>query len=230
MTHKLPSQPRSHWGAVQMAIGLLLALPGTAMAADTSYLPWVDEPYIYRLSPGDEITLRFPLAPELNTIVVLAPDGSATAPLLGSEQLAGLTAAQARDKLTKDYASTLRTPLIDLSINTFGSSQIYVGGEVKDPGAKPVKGLLSLNQAVIAAGGVNETAKTGRIVVLRQAPGEPQPHMLVLDLRRLRDDTRLKIQPGDVVFVPRSSIAEVDLFVKQYITSLLPFGFSLNFR
>jgi hypothetical protein len=39
---------------------------------------------------------------------------------------------------------------------------------------------------------------------------------------RAKDDVVLL--PGDVVFVPRSSIAEVDRIVRQYITNVLPFS------
>jgi hypothetical protein len=32
-----------------------------------------------------------------------------------------------------------------------------------------------------------------------------------------------------VVFAPKSKIAEVDLFVKQHLTNLIPFNFSYGF-
>jgi len=204
--------------------------PQIAMGAPVSFAPWQDEPYVYRLGAGDTLALKFPLAPELNTTIVLGPDGTTPIPLIGSQKLAGYTPDQAKAVLLSAYAPVLRNPQLDIGVTEYGSAQIFVGGEVKDPGAKPVKGVLSINQAVATAGGVLETAKTGRIVVLRQAPDEPKPHLLIVDLRSLRDDGQKRIYPGDVIFVPRSAIAEVDLFVKQYITSLLPFGFSLNVR
>jgi len=39
-----------------------------------------------------------------------------------------------------------------------------------------------------------------------------------------RSDEDMQLLPGDVVFVPRSSIAEVDRIVRQYITGVLPFN------
>jgi len=207
-----------------------LLCDSVALGTPLTFAPWRDDPYVYHLGAGDTLALKFPLAPELDSAVVLGPDGTATLPLIGSQMLAGYTPGEARSTLLRAYASVLRNPQLDVAVTEYGSAQIFVGGEVKDPGAKAVKGVLSINQAIMTAGGVLETAKTGHIVVLRQVSGEPQPHLLILDLRSLRDDGERRIHPGDVIFVPRSAIAEVDLFVKQYITSLLPFGFSLNVR
>jgi len=80
------------------------------------------------------------------------------------------------------------------------------------------------------AGGFLPTARTGKVVVIRQRPGDRQLLMRVLDekdlLERGQSYGGFAVLPGDLVFVPRSSIAEVDLFVQQYITGVLPFSTS----
>jgi protein involved in polysaccharide export with SLBB domain len=162
--------------------------------------------------------------------VTIGPDGSAVFPLIGSQYILGLSADEAREKIVQAYQPVLRNPQLDMRVATYAAAEIYVGGEVKTPGAKPVKGQLTLAQAIMTAGGYAETAKPQHIVILRQGPNDVRPHMRVVDMKAaLRgDDISLMVRPGDVVFVPRSNIAEANLFVRQYITNLIPFGFSLG--
>ena len=42
--------------------------------------------------------------------------------------------------------------------------------------------------------------------------------------------TGFDVLPGDLVFVPRSKIAEVDLFVQQYIEGVLPFSRGVSYN
>jgi protein involved in polysaccharide export with SLBB domain len=145
-----------------------------------------------------------------------------------------MTVEQANDALTHEYASALRRPDVQTMITTYGAAQIYVGGEVKTAGVYPIKGELTPAQAVLTAGGFTPTARTGMVIVIRQRPGDSQLLMRVLDekdlLERGRTDGGFAVLPGDLIFVPRSNIAEVDLFVQQYITGVLPFstGFSYS--
>ena len=37
------------------------------------------------------------------------------------------------------------------------------------------------------------------------------------------------LHPGDLIFVPRSRIAEVNLFVRQYLNGVLPFNFGFSY-
>jgi protein involved in polysaccharide export with SLBB domain len=198
--------------------------------AVSGFDPWTIDDYVYQIGSGDELALNFILAPELNGTVTISPDGSAAFPLIGSQYLLGLSVDQARGQLLQAYAAALRNPQLDMRIATYGAAQVFIGGEVKEPGAKPIKGQLTIAQAVMMAGGYSDTARSGEIVVLRQGPNDVRPHLRVVNLNKaLRgDDVALRVRPGDVVFVPRSHIAEVNLFVRQYITNLIPFGFSLG--
>jgi protein involved in polysaccharide export with SLBB domain len=196
------------------------------------YTAWTEEDYRYRLGAGDEIALRFLVNPDMNVQATIGPDGRAGFPLIGDYKLVGMTLDQASRALSDAYASVLRNPQLDVLVTSYGAAQIYVGGEVKEPGVKAIKGRITVTQAVMAAGGFAETARTGQVAVLRQAPGEDRPHLRVVNVGaalRGGEAGDFALMPGDVVFAPRSAIAEVDLFVKQYMTDLIPFGFSYGF-
>ena len=107
---------------------------------------------------------------------------------------------------------------------------MYVGGEVSKPGAVPLTANLTLVQAIQEAGGFLETAHLSQVVLIRRA-ADGQPSGYAVDVRPVIGGTApgedVPLQPFDVAFVPRSKIADVDLFVKQYIRDVLPFAFAL---
>jgi polysaccharide export outer membrane protein len=219
-----PSQAPSHgvYGAVD------------ASYARPVYGEWTDEDYHYRIGPGDELALRFDVNPDLNTQVTVGPDGRGVFPLISAVKVEGMTVEEANNALTSAYASALRQPAVETLISTYGAAQIYVGGEVREPGVHPIKGELTVGQAVMTAGGFQPTARSGKVVIIRQRPGDRRLLMRVVDVKDIlssgQDGVGFAVLPGDLVFVPRSRIAEVDLFVQQYITSVLPFSTGVSYN
>jgi len=219
---------------VILLLGACASTPPEHVARGDYHRPafgtWTQDDYTYRIGPGDELSLQFLVNPDLNAKVVVGPDGRGVFPLISGLHVEGMTVEQANDALTREYATALRRPDVQTLITTYGAAQIYVGGEVHTAGVFPIKGELTPAQAVMVAGGFLPTARTGKVVVIRQRPGDGELLMRVLDekdlLGRGRSDGGFAVLPGDLVFVPRSSIAEVDLFVQQYITGVLPFSTS----
>ncbi len=202
--------------------------------AAQAYQPWAGTDYQYRIGAGDELALRFVVSPDLNAPVVVGPDGQAVFPLISSFPVAGLTALQLNAILTRRYAAVLRNPEVQVLVTTYGSSQVYVTGEVRQPGVFNIRGQLTVAQAVATAGGTLDTARTGKIVLLRQRPGEAQPLVRVIDLSELfkhgLDNDPGPVLPGDLIFVPKSRVAEVDLIVDQYINRTLPFSRGVSYN
>jgi protein involved in polysaccharide export with SLBB domain len=84
---------------------------------------------------------------------------------------------------------------------------------------------MTLYQAIQRAGGLLETAHRAQIILIRKGP-DGVPVGRAVDIRPIQRGADpaldMPMQPLDMVFVPRSKIAEVDLFVKQYIRDALP--------
>jgi protein involved in polysaccharide export with SLBB domain len=116
--------------------------------------------------------------------------------------------------------------LVELLVYGYAGGQVYVAGEVKTPGARAIRGQTSLVQVIEDGGGFTDTARVDAVVVLRRRPnGRVLMHQVdVKAILEGRSDEDMHLLPGDVVFVPRSSIAEVDRIVRQYITGVLPFN------
>ena len=198
------------------------------------FAPWSDEVRPHRLAAGDEIDLRFLLNPELNDAkLVIGPDGQLTVPLLGPVTAGGLTVAEFCQWLQTAYASKLRMAMLDVIVRAYASSRIFVGGDVKTPGVLPMQGPTDVLQGVLMAGGFLPTARTDQIVIIRRR-ADHVPMLRTVNLQRYegsadpQDD--IPLEAADVVFVPKSNIAEFDLFVDQYLNQALPFQKSLNYN
>lgn len=107
---------------------------------------------------------------------------------------------------------------------------VYVGGEVAQPGLVTLQGRLSLAAAVIKAGGTKPTA-TLKTVILMRDTGEGKPSVQTVDLGAILADGQadVPLKPFDVVYVPQSTIAKVNQFFDQYIRQLLPISLNAGF-
>lgn len=226
----------SMWRRCMIMLVLLTAAcaSGPAVVAPAQpydFAPWGQDDYVYRLSAGDALRLGFVVEEALNTDVVLGPDGKGVFPTIGPVSVGGLTVRDASQRLTEAYAGVLRNPQVQITVTTYGASQIYVGGEVKTPGVVQIRGEMNTAQAILAAGGFAETAGTGKVIVMRRVAGGRLAAKTVDAAALIGADQRedFLLHPGDLIFVPRSRIAEVNLFVRQYLNGILPFNFGFSY-
>ena len=208
--------------AAQPAVGAGFASEAAGPVADDAY----------RIGAGDELSVSYPYNPELNLAGPVGPDGRFVVPFVGNLAVAGRTldevAAEISQRLRSGGIVADARPVV--AIKTY-SSVIYVGGEVHNPGQVKLAQAGDPLQAVISAGGMLDTARLRKVVVIHRA-ADGSVGKRVVDLRAYAHDGHspgLVLQAGDIVFVPRSSIAEADLWVDQYLNKLIPFSKSMNY-
>lgn len=213
--------------SVVIAMAAMFAGTQAALAA----MPMQAE-QAYRIAPGDELSISFPYNPELDHAGPVGPDGRFSLPLVGNLPLGGRTI----DEVAATISAALRRQGIvedarpTVAIRQYGAV-IYVGGEVRTPGAVKLTQAMDPMQAVISAGGTLDTARTKKVVVIHRTPDGSivQRHVDLREYARHGIATGIDLQPQDIVFVPRSSIAEANLWIDQHINKLLPFSRSLNY-
>ncbi len=190
-------------------------------------------PAPYRLGEGDLLAIKFYGNPELNEEVMVRPDGAISLPFLGDVPAAGLTPAELDRDLDRRFTGELARPRVTVIVREFGRQRVYVAGEVAKPGLLPLRGPLTLFQAVGEAGGFLSTARRQQVVLIRTGADGRRSGRSV-DLRPVesgeRPDLDVPLAPLDVIFVPRTRIASVDLFVEQYVRQLLPVNPGLGFN
>lgn len=187
----------------------------------------------YQMQPGDILDIKFYYNSDLNEQVTIRPDGKITLQLVDQIRAAGLTTDQLKDELTEKYSKKVRHPEIAVIVKQCANQKVFVGGEVNSPGLITFTGNLTAIQAIFQAGGFKNTAEISSVVILRDNPGD-KPIFMTRDLRGdlagkgTRNDLLLK--PYDIVFLPKTLIAKLNLFVDQYIEKLFPVSKSFGFN
>jgi protein involved in polysaccharide export with SLBB domain len=190
-------------------------------------------PTQYFIQPDDELDIKFFYNPELNEAVTVRPDGKISLQLVDEIQAAGLTPSQLDRLLTRKYSRELKNPEIAVIVKSFAGQRVYVGGEVNRQGLLELTGGMTALQAVINAGGFKETAKPDAAILIRKGPNnEPLP--MRIDLEKVIHEegigADIQLQPYDIVYVPKTWIANANKWVDQYISKLLLFrGWSFGF-
>lgn len=132
---------------------------------------------------------------------VVAADGYITLPVIGKVTVSGKTLAQVQDLIATQATKFYTQPRIVLELVRPRVLDVYVIGDVMQPGKFSLPGNATLFAALYAAGGPSDTGSYRKIRLLRN--GQPDH---VVDLYQFlmygkRDADKL-LQAGDTVFVP----------------------------
>jgi protein involved in polysaccharide export with SLBB domain len=203
----------------------------SARFPNIGYATWSDAEPPYRLYPGDQLTVEVPAAPELNRTVTVQADGRISLPLLAPVMVADRSILDAETLLSQAYASQLLRPEVNIDVKAPTPLKVFVGGEVDKPGVYDMPGDINALQAVIMAGGFKNSGRRGEVVIIRRGADGRAMLRTVNLITGMTDPSRTSLVPlrrFDIVYVPRTGIAEVGLFVQQYFRDTTPvqFGFS----
>jgi len=229
-----------------LAVGMIAALAsvlgaaGCSLYADYGGVPTVADslrqpapPPPYQIQIGDTLQVRFYRNPELNQDVIVRPDGYVSLPFVDDVMAAGKTPMEVDNDLTRRYKGELAVPDVTVIVSAYGGQRIYIGGEVGSEGVYVLAGGETLYQAIDQAGGFLDSAHRKKVVLIRRdASGKPVGH--TFNLRQvehgINPELDVPLQPFDIVYVPKSKIGDMNLFVDQYIRGLLPIspGFALS--
>lgn len=179
----------------------------------------------YRIEPGDTLHLRYPFHPEMDQEVVVQADGKIMALGVGPLVVSGLSTAELQELLKEKTSHRLRNPEVAVTIRRYGDKAVYVGGEVGRPGVLVYRKGLTPLQAIIAAGGFRETARVDSVILVRPAEQDGQFMARKLDLGQVTTEgveEPVTLAPDDILFVPRTPVANAGLWVRQHIVELFP--------
>lgn len=196
------------------------------------YRAWEDSNFVYRLQVGDEIKIVHSIGKELNQRVQILPDGRIYLPIVGGVSAADQSPDELRTQLNLAYSSELLRPQVTVIPTKIGKQKIYVGGEVGDPGVFEMSGNVGVIEAIFAAGGFENTANDEEVVILRRTKDD-RAMIRTVNVSGLLagegKEAQLILRQYDIVFVPRTTAAEIGLWVEQNITNILPFSRSFSY-
>ncbi|MFQ5862888.1 MAG: polysaccharide biosynthesis/export family protein [Candidatus Brocadiales bacterium] len=183
----------------------------------------------YKLEPPDALAIRVLDNPDLDSQMIIRPDGNITYPLLGDVYVAGHTPLEVREKLWKllgTYIRELPLEAIEVQVVGFNSKKIFVFNERIGMRELPYTGGTTVLSAIAQSGLLNSTAAMGDIKVVRTTNHERQePQKLVVDLNDIlkegKGERNIVLQENDIVYIPSKLLAKIgsvfqDMLVPMY--------------
>jgi polysaccharide biosynthesis/export protein len=180
----------------------------------------------YRLRAGDTVDAKFLYSPELNEEQTIQLDGTISLAYAPNVPVAGKTLDEARELVEGDYGKLLRDTSLELSVKGPLQWKVYVIGEVTTPGEYQSQGpSLSLTQAIARAGGIKESGDWDNVVLLRRGDGNTE-HAYSVSFEDAIDHAApaadIPLADYDVVYVPRTGVAEAGVLWRQYVMQFVP--------
>ncbi len=160
---------------------------------------------IFRIAPGDLLQVEVFQAPEMSSKERVMTNGQILLPMIGAMEVAGLTPEEAEQiiarKLGENY---LQNPQVNIFVEESASQKVTVLGDVGAPGVFPLKGQMTLMEAIALARGTKDTSKDE--VVIFRGSGTPDIKAYVVDLGEVQAGNIANplLAGGDTIHVAQS--------------------------
>lgn len=177
---------------------------------DPGYLALVEQqheiPLMGELGPGDKFNIRVFGEEGLSGEFIVSADGTMNYPHVGRFVVSGMTCADVEERITEGLQQGfVRRPAVSCTILEYNSKQIFVFGEVRNPGSFPYKSNISIIEAFALAGGFGERASTNNTKLTRVINDvEVQVRIPMQEIVEGRQ-RNLRLLPGDIIYVPESA-------------------------
>lgn len=196
----------------------------------------------FTLTPGDEIAIAVYRNDELNRRLIIPPEYRFYYPLVGDIDTKGKTVTQLREIIRNGLSKFMVDPQVSVDIVAYGRSKVivdpqvsvevialggqkvFVLGEVNKPGVFTLEGGIDTIEAISRAGGFTLDARKNNVLLVRG--GLDNPDLIMLNIEKFLKGADLtqniSLQRGDIVYVPASTIANVDRFFRHFSTIINP--------
>jgi polysaccharide export outer membrane protein len=179
---------------------LLLVVAGCASGGGAPRTPRY-APTEYRLGVEDLVQITVWREPDLDVVAPVRPDGRISVPLAGEIDAAGKTARELEQTIAGRLDGRIASPVVSVVVKELNAGRVFVLGEVVKPGAYPLRGAMTVLQALALAGGLTEFASKSGIVLLH-AGDDGKVVRYYVDYDEAVRGTAYELAPGDTVVVP----------------------------
>jgi len=179
------------------------------MASLSAQAP-VERDQNYRLAPNDLLDFRVFQEPELDAVVRVSGDGTASFALIGPVQIGGRSIDESLELIKARYRDGyLKNPQVSLTVRSYAKKLFTILGQVQKPGSYDMQGTnqITLLQAIGMAGGYTRIADPSNVTVKRMEGSSGRDQVLKMNAKRMargEDKTTFYIQPGDVISIGES--------------------------
>jgi polysaccharide export outer membrane protein len=158
----------------------------------------------YRIQPGDVLIVSVWKEQDLQSEVLVRPDGGLSFPLAGDVDASGRTVEEVRAAIDERIRKYIPDAVVTVAVKEIGGNRIYVIGKVNRPGEFPFVRPIDVMQALSLAGGATPYAALNDIRVLRRENGRQIAIPFKYgEVERGRDLAQnIELHSGDTVVVP----------------------------
>ena len=172
----------------------------------------------YRITPGDVLSLTFPLVPEFDQTLTVQPDGYISLLNVGDLRVQGRTTRELHAALIDAYQAVLLEPRITVVLKEFEKPYFIAAGEVAKPGKYELRGATTVTQALAISGGQTRAGQTSQVLLFRRY-GAAWVEVKAVNVKRMYEHHDLAedylLRPGDTVFVPQTAWSKVVPFLPR---------------
>jgi polysaccharide biosynthesis/export protein len=194
--------------AVVSSLSVAGCTPGITEKERDAEAPPAVEQGGYKIGVDDRVQVSVWRNPDLSVIVPVRPDGMISVPLIGDVQAGGKSATDLAADVKQKLALYIRDPNVTIIITELRSheflSRVRVTGAVRTPRSTQYRQGMTVVDAVLEAGGLNDFASPNSTKLYRTVDGKTKVYAIELGgiLNSGKLETNMKLFPGDVIAVP----------------------------
>ncbi len=163
----------------------------------------------YIIGPEDRLVISVLRHENMNVETEVQVNGMITMPFIGDVMAAGLTTHQLQKIIIEKLSRYIRDPFVTVLVMEFNSSKVFILGQVKLPGAYPLKRRINLLEGLSTAGGITDKADLSSAYIVRRntiLPVNFQELILNADLNQ-----NILLEKDDFIYIP--DVTEKRIFV-----------------
>lgn len=204
--------------ALQMVTLNLFLLSIVAGCTSNSYIP-TDSSVLedefrsetvrkYNIGVDDTVKINVWRNPELSISVPVRPDGKISMPLIGDVHAAGFAPEVVAKDIQNKLGKYVRDPNVTLMVTDLRSheylTRLRITGAVTNPSSLNYRQGMTVLDAVLVAGSVNDFAAPNNTKLYRKVNGKNRVINIYLGdiLYKGQLGTNIELRPGDILTVP----------------------------
>lgn len=162
----------------------------------------------YHIGVDDQVQVNVWKNPELSVSMPVRPDGMISLPLIGDVQAGGRTPLEVAAEIRERLSAYVRDPNVTVILTELRNdeyiSRVRVTGAVQTPTSMAYRQGMTVLDAVLQAGGVNEFAAPNRAKLYRKIDNDTKVYAIDLGgiLNEGKLATNYELRPGDIITVP----------------------------
>jgi polysaccharide biosynthesis/export protein len=195
-----------------LCIGVLAA--GWTLGSQSSVFAGQAADYV--VGPQDVLTITVWDQPDMSGKYSVETDGTLAFPMIGRVTVGGMKIRDVEGEIKKRLSDGyFKNPQLSVAIEQYRSQRIFIVGEVRNPGAFPLTGDMTLIEALAHAGSMTVDASHEAVIVRprdRAVSGPTLPgqnegaEVLRVDINKLASGAlgeNIALRDGDTIFVTR---------------------------